>query len=161
MGSHDTQIRRLRPDEWRALRELRLEALREAPHAFVTRYEEALAYPDDDWRARAEWPTFVADGRERLVGMAVARTRSRKAAVLTQMYIRPDARGSDVARRLVDAVAAWARGEGFATLELGVHVDNERAARFYEKCGFVRTGETRHIDRFGDDVRMSLSLVGE
>src|SRR5439155_1649236 len=37
MTAHDTHIRRVLPGEWRELRELRLEALRDAPDAFVTR----------------------------------------------------------------------------------------------------------------------------
>jgi GNAT superfamily N-acetyltransferase len=153
------EIRRVRADEWRTLRELRLDALREAPYAFVTRYEQALEYPDEDWRARTSWNTFVAVDGTRFVGMATGVAKDAPAtAALIQMYVRPEARGTGVAAALVDAVVAWARAEGYARVELGVAVGNERAERLYVRCGFARTGEVVHIDGFGDDVRMALRL---
>jgi GNAT superfamily N-acetyltransferase len=158
MRPQDTQIRRVRPDEWRELRELRLDALRDAPDAFVTTYEQALAYPDDEWRARTAWPTFVAVAGERLVGMATGWAKAHGVAALVQMYVRPEARGTPVAERLVAAVLDWARGEGFARVELGVAEGNVRAERLYARCGFARTGEVVEIDGYGADIRMALDL---
>jgi hypothetical protein len=50
------EIRRVRTEEWRALRDLRLEALQDSPEAFWARYEEALERTDDEWR---EWTTYA------------------------------------------------------------------------------------------------------
>ena len=153
------QIRRVRPEEWRQLRELRLDALRDAPYAFVTRLETALSHPDEEWRARTAWATFVAAEGSLLVRMATWMPKEPSdGAVLLQMYVRPDARGTGVAARLVDAVVGWARSENLARTELGVNSGNERAARLYARCGFERTGERIHHDAYGDDIRMARML---
>jgi len=46
-------IRRIRADEGRLLRSLRLRSLEEAPEAFGQTLDEALARPDDEWVAQA------------------------------------------------------------------------------------------------------------
>jgi GNAT superfamily N-acetyltransferase len=53
-SSGDVIVRRLLPDEWSALREARLTALREAPSAYGATYEETAALPDDQWRQWVE-----------------------------------------------------------------------------------------------------------
>ena len=46
-------VRRLRPDEWRDLRALRLRALEDAPDAFGATLAEEAAEPDLTWQERA------------------------------------------------------------------------------------------------------------
>lgn len=59
---------------------------------------------------------------------------------LYQLYVAPEARGSGVAKTLLsDAEVRIARA-GFATAWLACAIGNERAARFYEKCGWRRAG---------------------
>jgi RimJ/RimL family protein N-acetyltransferase len=163
MGAN--RVRRLRAGEWRALKEIRLAALQDAPDAFATRHGEASERDDARWQAdahrgsRVEGPTFVAVDGERFVGM-VGGWRDGDRARLVQMFVRPEARGSGVADELISAVAAWAREEGFARLELGVVEGNAAAERAYARCGFVRVGEP--IDRsaagLAPEVRMELTL---
>ncbi|MEU8423504.1 hypothetical protein AB0C15_21780 [Micromonospora sp. NPDC048835] len=52
----DYVIRPIRAHEWREVRALRLEALRDedAPLAFVESYEEGAAQPDEFWQTRAQ-----------------------------------------------------------------------------------------------------------
>ena len=153
------EVRRIRPDEWRELRALRLEALRTAPEAFVARYEDVVAYPDREWQERARRPTFVAVAGDRFVGMATAlRENDARKALLFGMFVHPDARRTGVGRRLVAAVADWARAEGCSRVELGVAEGNDAAARLYESCGFVPTGERRHYDGYGFETRMAREL---
>ncbi|HZQ37096.1 MAG TPA: GNAT family N-acetyltransferase, partial [Dehalococcoidia bacterium] len=47
------EIRAVRPDEAALLRDVRLRALADAPEAFLTTLDEALAYPEQVWRERA------------------------------------------------------------------------------------------------------------
>jgi ribosomal protein S18 acetylase RimI-like enzyme len=57
------------------------------------------------------------------------------------MWVAPDLRGSGVALQLVERVMAWSRGCGRSRIVLSVEGDNDRAARFYEKCGFAELAE--------------------
>ena len=76
------EVRRVRDDEWRDLRDLRLAALLDAPDAFWTRYDEAIVLSDDEWREWTSMPCHVAVDDGRLVGMVAglptARTRRRR-----------------------------------------------------------------------------------
>ena len=62
---------------------------------------------------------------------------------LDQFYIHPSARGSGLAHRLMDAAENALRGQGFTDVWLACSVGNDRAARFYEKCGWRNAGVRR------------------
>jgi GNAT superfamily N-acetyltransferase len=141
------EIRRVHPDEWRELRELRLEALQDSPDAFWTRYEEAIERTDADWREWTTFPCHVAVEDGRLVGMVAAFADEEDAgtADLIAMFVTPDARGRGIGAALVDAQLAWARAEGFARMRLMVNVERGPAFRLYERCGFTDTGERTQL----------------
>lgn len=138
------------------VRALRLRALREAPHAFGSSLELEDAHPDTHWSelvehsaAAEEGALFVAVERERWIAMAGARwfNRSEGIAQLWGMWVDPGARGRGLGRALVEEVAAWARARGAVCLRLGVTEDAPEAARFYERLGFMRTGERKALVR--------------
>jgi GNAT superfamily N-acetyltransferase len=147
------EIRRVRDDEWRELRELRLEALQDSPDAFWTRYDEALERGDDEWREWTELPCHVAVEDGRLVGMVAGFTDrdDETTANLIAMYVAPRARRRGVGRALVEAQVAWAADAGFARISLQVNVANDGAYRLYEALGFGDTG-ARHPLRDGPHV---------
>jgi GNAT superfamily N-acetyltransferase len=60
---------------------------------------------------------------------------------LVAMWVAADQRGTGVARELVERVVAWAGAHGAARVALSVEPGNDRAARLYEKCGFVETDD--------------------
>ena len=68
-------VRRLVADDHVALREVRLSALRGAPHAYGSTYEREIAFTDEVWRDRLlpggnpHFGAFDNDGS--LVGLAV------------------------------------------------------------------------------------------
>lgn len=130
-------------EDWRAWRDLRLEALADTPIGFGELYADALLLSDAEWEERINHPrnpgmrVMAYDGDE-AVGMAGGFVNNDALPVLFAVYVRPAARGGEVLRLLVDAVAAWAAP---ATLVLDVHEDNARAHRAYVKLGFVETGE--------------------
>jgi len=137
------EIRRVRADEWRELRDLRLEALQDSPNAFWTLHEEAVQRTDDDWREWTTFPCHVALEDGRLVGMvaAFAHEEDPRTAELIAMFVTPAARGRGIGAALVDAQLAWARAEGFERIRLMVNVEQGSAFRLYERCGFRDTGE--------------------
>ena len=155
------QIRRVRPDEWAALRDLRLKALESDPDAFGNTLESALADDDTTWRLRADRPDGVAfvavadDGR--LVGMANGGPAHGQpvAAGLYGMWVAPEARGRGVGRSLLEAVEGWARETGHGLITLGVTTTNGAALRLYAAAGYIDTGE-RHPLRDGTDLQIAL-----
>jgi ribosomal protein S18 acetylase RimI-like enzyme len=63
-----------------------------------------------------------------------------KGAELYQLYVSSAARGSGVAAALIADAEAQLRENGVRTAWLGCAIGNDRAAKFYEKCGWLRTG---------------------
>ena len=135
--------------QWRALKAVRLAALRDAPTAFGLTYEQSSANTDEVWRDHAAGRRGVAfflawqDGEA--VGIAGGVTGATgvmddaggAACELVAMWVRPACRGSGVAAQLVDAVKAHALAAGLRRVQLDVAPDNLPAARFYQKQGFV------------------------
>ncbi|WP_227133591.1 GNAT family N-acetyltransferase [Halorubellus salinus] len=65
------------------------------------------------------------------------------AAVLNELYVVPDARGTGVADDLMDAAVALARDQSLPLDRLVLDVDreNDRARAFYDRHGFGHWGE--------------------
>jgi ribosomal protein S18 acetylase RimI-like enzyme len=137
----DVEIIRLGPDEWEVFRDLRLRALREAPYAFGSRYDDWVDAPESRWRDRlANVPLNVVALRDgELVGMASGVLDGDDEAELISMWVDPAARGSGVAADLVGAVVEWASASGRTTY-LMVRSDNARAIAAYVRAGFVDLG---------------------
>ena len=141
VGLADMEILRIGPDEWEVFRELRLRALREAPYAFGSRYDDWAEAPETSWRDRlANVPlNLVARMDGELVGMASGVVEDEDGAELISMWVDPAARGSGVAAALIEAVVEWARSAGRATY-LMVRSENARAIAAYARAGFVDLG---------------------
>jgi GNAT superfamily N-acetyltransferase len=162
---HVTEIRRASEDEWRTVREVRLTALQEAPHAFASTYEREAPLDEAAWRRRvraAAW--FVARDGGEPVGIAGAfREKGTTAAErhLIGMWVASAWRRRGVARALCEAVARWAREDGAQVLSLWVAEGNDDARRAYQRFGFVGTGETQPLpsDPSRSEERLTLDLA--
>jgi ribosomal protein S18 acetylase RimI-like enzyme len=137
------QIRRVRSNEWQALRDVRLRALADAPDAFGTTHAEALARPDEWWTDWAErcatsktQAMFLAWDGALAVGIAGIFHDDDVWHVIS-MWVDPGCRGRGVGRELLDAAVAFAEGE----IRLSVTDGNDDARRLYERYGFVDIGE--------------------
>jgi ribosomal protein S18 acetylase RimI-like enzyme len=64
--------------------------------------------------------------------------------VLNDLFIAPQARRGAVARRLMDAAAAFARGQGAIRLSLSTGITNLAAQSLYESEGWVRDEQYFH-----------------
>ncbi|MEY9895291.1 ribosomal protein S18 acetylase RimI-like enzyme [Catenulispora sp. MAP5-51] len=144
-------VRRTTADEWRDYRELRLAALIDSPTNFGQTHEQALAIPDETWQERARTNAtsdlqafFVAvdDTTGKLVGMWGVMPHNAHPGVhhVLGVYVRPEARGTEVARLLNQACVDFARTTDAKDLTLLVRDDNDRGRRFYEREGFELTG---------------------
>jgi ribosomal protein S18 acetylase RimI-like enzyme len=143
------RIRRLREKDAALLRDIRLRALRDAPEAFATRFDEANASSRERWAEMASETatqvTVVALDRERALGMVSAWTLESGNAWLARLWVDPEARGTGLGARLIEAVAEWARERGAAAIELSVIADNRAAAALYAQAGFTETGRRRPL----------------
>ena len=63
-----------------------------------------------------------------------------KGAELYQLYVAAETRGTGVARALIADAEAQLAAAGIETAWLACAIGNDRAARFYEKCGRHRVG---------------------
>lgn len=63
-----------------------------------------------------------------------------KADELYQLYVSAQARGSGVAAALIADAEARLSQQGVTIAWLACAIGNERAAKFYEKCGWQRAG---------------------
>jgi len=60
---------------------------------------------------------------------------------ISKLYVLGSHHGSGLAAKLLAHALEHARQEGAASVWLGVHRENSRANRFYEKSGFALVGE--------------------
>ncbi|WP_104117378.1 N-acetyltransferase [Arthrobacter sp. B1805] len=147
----DVTIRRTTEDDWRHIRELRLEMLEDTPHAFLETLATALKHGEEEWRRRGRrgqsaTGTSVAaiDGTGRWVGtMGGLLKTGTDLPTLYGVYVSPSHRGREagVTDALLDEVEAWAAMHAPA-LRLTVHEDNRRAQEYYSRRGYRFTGRT-------------------
>jgi ribosomal protein S18 acetylase RimI-like enzyme len=147
-----TEVRAARAEEWRDVRDLRLRALADAPHAFGSTLEREREYGEREWLG---WISGWDESTNRLavgiqeeawVGMAVgSRTGEDELGHVYGMWVDPRARRAGLGRRLLVDVTTWLRSLGASEIELGVTATNRGALAFYERMGFVDTKERRPL----------------
>ena len=106
-----------------------------------------LSWVDDCTAEAADCVTVAENGGGSLAGYAFVLPESLAfvwdAAVLNEIYVDPDARGTGVADDLMDAALSAARGQDLPLDRMVFDVDREngRARAFYERYGFEGWGE--------------------
>lgn len=150
----DTQIRRIRADEWLKMRSLRLHALANAPTAYGSTLAHEQSYSEEVWRERSlgtssgcERATFVAERDGVWIGMVTGLANQQgettQTTLLVAMYVAASARRKGIGVALVDALTSWAQDCGAKQIALWVTSDNDPAASLYQRCGFGFTGVTK------------------
>lgn len=133
-------------DDWRLWRELRLEALREAPYAFGSTLAEWQGDGDTEarWRARLENVPFniiaLLDGTPAGMVSGVGPDENADAELIS-LWVAPFARGRGVGDALIDVVIEWAKTRGASRLVLAVREENKHAIALYGRKGFTDGGE--------------------
>jgi RimJ/RimL family protein N-acetyltransferase len=159
-------IRPFRVDEAASYRDIRLECLRMHPEAFGSSFEQEAAHPLAWFEERLRDNVIFAGFQDHaLLGTVgfTAQLGAKRAhkGMLWGMYVRPAARGSGLARGLVEAVLEHARGR-VELVQLTVVAENVVARRLYGSFGFEPYGvEERALKidgRYLDDVLMAKRL---
>lgn len=164
--SDEVRVVRVGPDNWEAWRDVRLEALRDAPTAFGSTYENQVGRTEQQWRDRlhpANGLTCLSMLDDRIVGMAAGHPEGDGVIELISMWVSPDARRRGVGDALVDEVVRWAREQHADAVELWVTRGNDPAERLYARHGFLRTGAVQPLpsDPALDEMAMRLPLGSE
>jgi len=147
------RIRAVRPGEGARLRELRLRAVGEAPHAYFHSLDGETQTPVSYWE---DWATggaggdrvmFVAveDGSWHAMAGCVLRADGSGTLDATGMWVAPEARGRRLGELLVEAIVAWGRERGATRMEFAVTETNEVAIALYRRLGFTPTGRRRAL----------------
>jgi GNAT superfamily N-acetyltransferase len=159
-----TLICPVREEDWRAMRDIRLEALREAPAAFGSCYARETVFTETDWRRRASGHGFFAYLPPYLPGLSAVPVglvggieEGPGEAQLVSMWVSPQARGRQVGTALVTVMVGWARDRGLSRLVLWVTDTNRAARTLYERCGFKATGERQPLP--SDPARSEIEMV--
>lgn len=162
-------IRRIRPEDAEAWRDVRLRALLDAPAAFGSTHAETSQRPPEEWTTRAARSSegfrdalFLADAGDQLVGLAggFCPPDQNEVRHLYSMWVAPGFRGTGLAERLVEHVVDWSTLGGASRLELWVTSSNGRALRFYRRLGLEATGRRQPV-RAGSDleeIEMTMKL---
>jgi ribosomal protein S18 acetylase RimI-like enzyme len=79
---------------------------------------------------------LVAESGGDVVGYAVSRRRRSRVAHLHDIYVRPEARKSGVAKELLRAITTEMRARGVEVMTLGVDLKNTVARTVYRRLGF-------------------------
>jgi len=143
------EIRRVNPDDWPAVKAVRLAMLHDSPTAFVTTIDEALAHEDQVWIDRAvagsrgeAQVTVLAFEGEKPVGMAVGLHKKRyddPILVIVSVFLEREFRGSGVTDEMFRQIEEWGALSGAKRSTLWVEDGNARAAGFYRKMGYAMT----------------------
>lgn len=138
-----------------------------------TIYEQGIAsgnatfetdLPDwDRWNAaHAVECRFVARDGDHIVGWAALSPVSNRpvyrGVAEVSVYVRADARGRGVGRRLLSALIPCAEAAGYWTLQASVFPENEATIRLHRSLGFREVGRRERIGRHHGQWRDTLLL---
>lgn len=149
------EIRFLNLQDVVAYRDLRLQALKQSPTAFVSSYEQEAKFSLGDFAVRLRPNDDSASGifgafgdRNYLIGMLgfsrEPRLKRTHVGTLWSMYVLPEFRGQGVGARLLDGAIAHARElDGLRQLTLSVTAGNAAAGALYRSRGFEPFGLAR------------------
>jgi GNAT superfamily N-acetyltransferase len=163
MNFPSVDVRVIGVDDWRLWRDVRREALREAPHAFGSTLADWQGESDTEmrWRARLSSVPFnvVAYVDGEAAGMVSGTAPDQDGtSELISMWVAPFARGRGVGDSLVAAVVQWARGQRAVKVALPVFERNEHAQVLYRRHGFVDAGTIASTEDGAAERQMVLDL---
>ncbi len=155
-------VRAAAMEEWQVLRDVRLEALRDAPDAFLSTYAEQAELEEADWRRIiSRGGTFLAYFPEgnttKPAGLVRGDLEEPGTVQLMSMWVRPQARGCRVGEALVAAVIDWAVARNATSVHLWLIETNRNARMLYERCGFSPTGERQLLPSKTDRIEVGMT----
>jgi ribosomal protein S18 acetylase RimI-like enzyme len=144
MSDFSFEVRRLSRADADAFRAIRLEGLERYPAAFGASFNQEGSRPLSFFADTLDGHFVLgAESQGRLMGVAAFQfhdgEKKRHRGMLWGMYVRDEARGTGIARRLVDGILSHAR-QCVEEVGLSVWADNPAAIALYKSAGFAVTG---------------------
>ena len=159
----EIMVRVLGESEWSLYRDVRLGALAESPGSFTASLAEESVREEQFWRDRmTRSHRLVAErgGVPQGIVSVGPFEDDPTAAEVFGLYVMPDARGSGVSWRLMEAAAARAARDGYVQLYCWVGTDNGRGLGFATNFGFRSTDDRRPANRSdAEDGDQQIALV--
>jgi GNAT superfamily N-acetyltransferase len=137
------QILRLQAEDWRVYRELRLQALVDAPDGASPSAADEERLGEADWRGRLTRGVHLVALDNGLPAGVASGQLDGQGVEIAMLWVDPRARGSGVADDLLAKVVAWARNQGRRRVRAWLAEDNEAGDRLVSRNGFLATGKTR------------------
>lgn len=88
---------------------------------------------------------LIARDGARCIGSVAVTRKGPTFAYLGMLCVEPDLQSSGLGRRLLDAAEDTARDAGIQAMEMTVIDSRDTLIAWYERRGYVRTGETRPL----------------
>ena len=140
-------VRVLGEEDWQQYRDIRLAALQDAPDAFVATRAQEEVFDEQAWRERLRRSRRLVAQRDGsplgVVSLGHGDPDHARTGELFGLWVAPEARGTGVAWKLVEAGAVQALADGLTHLGYWVGTDNGRAVAFASSFGFRPTGTRR------------------
>jgi DNA-binding MarR family transcriptional regulator/GNAT superfamily N-acetyltransferase len=122
------------------------EYFRELAVRFETGFDPAKSIPASTEELRPPAGVFVvARLGGRPVGCAALKVKDRNIGEIKRMWVRADARGLGVGRRMLETLETLARKFGLSTLRLETNRTLEEAQALYRQCGYLE------VEPFNDE----------
>ncbi|MDP5103344.1 MAG: GNAT family N-acetyltransferase [Erythrobacter sp.] len=86
---------------------------------------------------------FESGGGGSLIGCVAVTSKDAALAYLGMLCVAPNLQSAGLGRRLLDAAEDHARHKGIAAMEMTVIDSRDSLIAWYERRGYIRTGETR------------------
>jgi ribosomal protein S18 acetylase RimI-like enzyme len=142
-------IKLLVADEWQLLRDIRLAALGDSPHSFLSSYQVEEAFDEPRWRAefdRGEWAISFQDNHAAgIVGCTREHSTPAYECYLEYIWVAPIWRNKGVAHNMLTAVLDRLRESGVRTAYLWVLDGNDAAVRLYKGVGFISSDQRQPL----------------
>ncbi len=143
-------VKKIEASQGALLRELRLSALSDAPHAFAARLEDEVHKPAAEFEAEAirqagsetstSFILFADNEPAGLIGAFFDRSPERRAFICA-LWVHPKARHAGGGALLVRAATDWLARRGARAIHAWVVDSNVPAKRLYQSLGFLPAGK--------------------
>lgn len=157
-------IKLLASGDWLRLRDIRLSALHESPHTFLSTYEQEKAYNEDQWRAefiRGDWLIGIIEGKPvSLLGATREPDTPAYERYLEFLWVSPEYRRFGIAFSMLTTVLDRLQTSGVQKVFLWVLDGNDTAIHLYKRIGFVSTNHRQPLPAHPgrSEERMQLNL---